>query len=93
MKVAWTEKAVDDLARLHEFLAPANARAAAAAVAIRSLVRAGGRLAELPRVGERLERYEPREVRRLVVASYELRYEVKGAEVIVLRVWHARERR
>jgi plasmid stabilization system protein ParE len=91
VKVAWTEKAVDDLARLHEFLAPANARAAAAA--IRSLVRAGGRLAELPRIGEKLDRYEPREVRRLIVASYELRYEVKGAEVIVLRVWHARERR
>lgn len=91
MKVAWTEKAVDDLARLHEFLAPANARAAAAA--IRSLVRAGGRLAELPRIGEKLDRYEPREVRRLIVASYELRYEVKGAEIIVLRVWHARERR
>lgn len=91
MKVAWTEKAVDDLARLHEFLAPANARAAAAA--IRSLARAGGRLAELPRIGEKLDRYEPREVRRLIVASYELRYEVKGAEIIVLRVWHARERR
>lgn len=91
MKVAWTEGAVEDLARLHEFLAPANARAAAAA--IQALVRAGGRLAELPRIGEKLERYAPREVRRLIVADYELRYEVKGDDVIVLRVWHAREER
>lgn len=91
MKVAWTERAAEDLARLHEFLAPANGRAATAA--IQALVRAGGRLAELPRIGEKLERYEPREVRRLIVAGYELRYEVKGSDLIVLRVWHAREER
>jgi plasmid stabilization system protein ParE len=91
MKVDWSPKAIDDLARLHDFLAPANPPAAAAA--IQALVRAGERLAAMPRTGERLERYAPREVRRLIVAGYELRYEVKGDDVIVLRVWHAREER
>ena len=32
MKLLWTSKALSDLARLHEFLAPANQAAAARAV-------------------------------------------------------------
>jgi plasmid stabilization system protein ParE len=89
--VSWTSKAVDDLARLHEFLAPVNARAAHRAV--QALVAAAGRLAETPRLGERLDRYDPREVRRVLVGRYELRYEVRGAEVVILRLWHTREDR
>ena len=89
--VSWTSKAVDDLARLHEFLAPVNPRAAHRAV--QSLVAAAGRIAESPRLGERLDRYEPREVRRVLVGRYELRYEVRGAEVVILRLWHTREDR
>jgi plasmid stabilization system protein ParE len=91
VKVSWTSKAVDDLARLHESLTAVDARAARRA--IQALVAAGGRLAETPRLGERLDRYEPREVRRVLVGRYELRYEVRGAEVVILRLWHTRENR
>ncbi|MBS2024008.1 MAG: type II toxin-antitoxin system RelE/ParE family toxin [Deltaproteobacteria bacterium] len=93
MKLWWTSKARDDLARLHEFLAPVNPRAAAKAV--RALTRVPRALGKNPRMGELLDAYAPREVRRLLVGQYELRYEVRLQEqdVVVLRVWHTREHR
>ena len=46
-----------------------------------------------PRIGEQLFEFEPREVRRLIVGQYELRYEMQGETIYVLRLWHTRERR
>jgi hypothetical protein len=37
-------------------------------------------------VGEKLEQYEPREVRGIVVGRYEMRYEVQGSSIFILRV-------
>ena len=91
MKVTWTNKAVGDLARLHDFLAIMNRRAAARV--LQSLTAVATRLLDQPRIGEKLERYEPREVRRLLVGSYEIRYEVQAASIFILRVWHTREDR
>lgn len=91
MKIRWTDKAASDLARLHDFLRPVAPEAAARVVA--QLARAPDRLIEFPRLGEKLEAYEPREVRRIVVGDYELRYEIDAGSIIVLRVWHCRERR
>jgi plasmid stabilization system protein ParE len=91
MKVSWTRKAVGDLARLHEFLAPLDE--AAAARVLKSLTNAAGRLVSLPRLGEQLDQYAPREVRRVLVGKYEVRYEVRASSVIILRVWHTREDR
>jgi plasmid stabilization system protein ParE len=91
VRVAWTNKAVSDVARLHEFLAPVNSKAAARLV--RSLVAAAYRLRDQPRIGEKLEQYEPREVRRILVGSYEMRYEVRSPSIFILRVWHTREAR
>ena len=91
MKLQWTGNALGDLARLHDFLAEVNP--AAAAKAIQSLVAAPERLVEFPRLGERIERYAPRDVRRIVVGRYELRYEVTDTVITVLRLWHTRESR
>ena len=90
-KLAWSTRAVGDLARLHEFLAPVNAQAAAQVV--QRLTAAASRLLDQPRIGERLEQYEPREVRRLLVAKYEIRYEVRGQSIFIVRIWHTREDR
>lgn len=91
MKLQWTSKAHDDLSRLYVFLAKRNPGAAARAV--QSLVKAPARLIAQPRIGEKLEEFEPREVRRLFVGRYELRYEMQHRMIYVLRLWHARERR
>ncbi len=37
--------------------------------------------------------FQPREVRRLLVGQYEIRYEVKKSSVYLLRIWHTREKR
>ena len=91
MNIAWTSRAVADLARLHDFLAPVNPRAAARV--LQSLTAVAGRLLDQPRIGEKLEQYEPREVRRALVGKYEMRYEVRASSIFILRVWHTREER
>ena len=91
MELKWTSKAVSDLGRLYDFLAPVNRQAAARTV--QSLTTAATRLLERPRLGERLEEFEPREVRRILVGRYELRYEIQQSTLYVLRLWHTREDR
>jgi plasmid stabilization system protein ParE len=91
MELKWTARALSDLERLHEFLAPASSKAAADTV--RALVAAPERLLEHPRIGERLPGFGTREVRRLLVGRYELRYELGAEAVYILRIWHTREDR
>jgi plasmid stabilization system protein ParE len=91
MKLKWTSKALSDLVRLYEFLAPVNKSAATSVV--QSLSAAPNRLLEQPQIGEQLEEFEPREVRRLIVGYYELRYEITASNIYVLRLWHTREDR
>jgi plasmid stabilization system protein ParE len=89
--IEWSAAAQADLVRLHKFLDDVSPNAAARLV--RSLVAAPQRLADHPRLGERLALYEPREVRRIFVARCEMRYEVRGERILIVRVWHAREDR
>jgi len=91
MQIKWTTRALSDLARLYEFLAPVNK--AAAARTVQSLTAAPGRLLEHPRLGELLEQFAPQEVRRILVGQYEIRYTIQGETIFVLRLWHTRENR
>ncbi len=91
MELKWTEKAISDLARLYEFLAPRNQPAAARTV--QALVRAPTVLRTHPRLGEQLLQFEPREVRRILVGHYELRYELVEETIHILRLWHTHEDR
>ena len=91
MNLKWTSKASSDLARLYEFLVPVNKPAAARTV--QSLTAASSRILEQPRIGERLDEFEPREVRRILVGHYEIRYVIRESAVYVLRLWHTREDR
>jgi plasmid stabilization system protein ParE len=65
----------------------------AAAQAVRLVVARVRRIPAQPRLGERLPGFADREVRRVLVRRYEIRYEVSGANLIVLRIFHAREDR
>ncbi len=91
MTIRWTRVARQDLERLHAFLEPVNPARAVAIV--KALIKGAERLAELPRIGERLSRFPRREVRRVFIGDYELRYELQASTVIVLRLWHTREDR
>ena len=92
MRVRWTAQARSDLVRLFEFLAPADRRAAARVV--QSLRGAPARLLlRNPRLGARLPDFAPREIRRVFVGDYELRYEIQGDVIMIVRLWHGRENR
>ena len=91
MELKWTSKALTDLVRLYEFLATANKQAAARAV--QALTKAPTILLTNPRIGEQLFEFEPREVRRLLIGHYEMRYEIQESTVYMLRLWHTREDR
>ncbi|AKA26681.1 plasmid stabilization protein [Pseudomonas chlororaphis] len=60
---------------------------------MQSLTRAPETLLANPRIGEQLEEFQPRDVRRLLVGPYEMRYEIQGMTLYILRVWHVREDR
>ena len=91
MDLKWTSRALSDLERLYEFLAPVNKTAAARI--LQSLTAAPASLLLNPRIGEKLEEFEPREVRRILVGHYEMRYEIQESSIYVLRLWHTREGR
>jgi plasmid stabilization system protein ParE len=91
MKLEWSVQALADLDRLHAFLAPVNPQAAANVV--QSLTQAPEHLLIQPRMGARLDRYAPREVRRIFVGDYEMRYEILGDTISIVQIWHGREDR
>ena len=91
MELRWTSKALSDLTRLHEFLATVNKSTAARAA--QALTTACASLTANPRIGERLEEFEPREIRRILVGRYEVRYEIKESTIYILRLWHTHEER
>ncbi len=91
MLLQWTTSANRDLVRLHAFLQPVNPRAAAKAV--QQLVMAAEQLLTYPELGVHLTEFSPRNVRRLIVGDYEMRYELTDTKIFILRLWHGREDR
>jgi plasmid stabilization system protein ParE len=87
----WTQSAFADLRRIHEFLEPVDP--AAAARAVREVIARAKRIPSRPRLGERVPGFVDREVRRVLVQKYEVRYELAGADVTILRIFHMREDR
>ena len=91
MIVEWAKEALFDVERLYLFLAAFDIDAATR-VAVR-LESAPDRLLSHPRIGARLDGFNPREVRRIIVGKYEMRYEILGDVIYIIRVWHSREDR
>ncbi len=91
MELKWTSRALSDLARLYDFLALVNKPAAAHTV--QALIAAPAALLMNPRIGERLAEFNPREIRRIIVGHYEVRYELQESMIYLLRLWHTREDR
>ncbi|POD70448.1 plasmid stabilization protein [Pseudomonas syringae group genomosp. 3] len=91
MELMWTSKALSDVARLYDFLAVANQPAAAQT--LQKLTTAPIMLLSNPRIGERLKEFEPRDVRKIQIGRYEMRYEIVDSTIYLLRQWHTREDR
>jgi plasmid stabilization system protein ParE len=91
MAIIWTETAYEDLDRLYAFLAAVNPRAAAEA--IEALIAGPEELLLTPLIGQALPKYLPQHVRRYLVGSYEVRYEIVNQDILILTIWHQREKR
>lgn len=91
MIIRWTPEAVKDLARLHDFIARYNPQAALRVMTV--LRNAARQLRAYPRLGTPMPGFEAREVRRLLVGDYEMRYELAGEAIHILRFFHTREDR
>ena len=91
MELKWTSKSLSDLARLYNFLALTNKPVAART--IQALIAAPVTLLMNPHIGKRLDEFNPREVRRIIVGHYEMRYELQESIIYLLRIWHTREDR
>jgi len=76
---------------MHAFLEPVDPVAAARTA--RALVTRVRRIPAHPRLGVPLGEFLPREVRRVVLGKYEIRYEIAGHSIYVLRIFHTREQR
>jgi plasmid stabilization system protein ParE len=91
MALRWAASAYVDLRRIHAFLEPVNATAAARAVM--QVIHRVEQIPANPRLGERLDRFGEREVRRVLAKDYEVRYEIRDTDIIVLRIFHTQEER
>jgi toxin ParE1/3/4 len=88
MQVRLAARAITDLESIQAYIARDNP-AAARRIAV-AIVAATERLGTNPRVG-RLGAFPG--TFELVVRPYVLVYEIQRAEVIILRIWHGRQRR
>ena len=79
------------MVRLYEFLSPVNKIAAASL--IQRLTKAPIQLLLYPKIGDKIDGFSEREVRRILVGNYEMPYELTKTDVYVLRIWHTRESR
>ena len=91
MRIVWSSAGWADIDRLHAFLAEHDNDAADALFT--RLAIAPESLRDFPRRGAPLSDFDPREVREFRVGNYLLRYELVHGDIVVLRVFHAREDR
>jgi len=89
----WAPDALDDLERLYDFIAIHSADAAQNA--IETILSVATTLSDFPEAGR--PRASVSQFRELPVRfgakGYVVRYRIHGDEVIIIRVWHAREDR
>ncbi len=88
MELKWSSKALSDLARLYDFLVLASKPAAARTV--QSLTQAPVILLTHPRMGNSYFSLNPGGQTDFA-GEYEIRYELNGQTIYVLRLWHTRK--
>jgi len=92
-KIIWLQQARQDIERLHSFLKKKNPLAAKKA--IRAVRKGAKQLQDYPEAGRPMGDRTGR--RELFVAfgigGYVLRYMLDEKTVVIIRVWHAREKR
>lgn len=89
--IKWTTSAERDIAKVYDFLARSNPKAAVQTVKL--LIEGIEKIDAFPQLGIKLDDFKPRVVRRIIIGDYEIRYELTINTIFVLRLWHLREDR
>jgi toxin ParE1/3/4 len=90
VRLVYSQEAVADLARLRAFIA-SNDPTAAARIAADLVARING-LCAFPEMGRSVSQApEPDSIRDFIFSKYVVRYAVRGAAVVILRIWHHHE--
>ena len=92
MRILYTHRAVNDLKRLHDFIAQENSRIASEVS--KQLVQAIKRLIDFPLFGRKVENSSNdsiNSIRELITGKYVIRYIILNEEIHILRVWHSKE--
>jgi plasmid stabilization system protein ParE len=92
MNIKWSNKAVADINQVFETLSLEEDSDKALKV-LKSLVEAPMQHNQQMRMGERSDHFDDRDVRRMLVGEYEMRYELRDKAPFILRVWHTKEAR
>ena len=91
MNIKWTNKAVEDINLVFAELSAQDTDKALKVV--KSLVEAPQQHKQQMRMGERSDHFGTKDVRRMLVGEYEMRYELRDKTPFILRVWHTKEAR
>ena len=95
MKHFFSAEALNDLQRLHDFIAQENL--AAASHVARELLGGIGGLRRFPRMGKKVAiapgQQAPDEMRDWFTGNYIVRYLILDTRLIILRIWHGKEDR
>jgi plasmid stabilization system protein ParE len=93
LKLIWEPGALDDLARLREFLQSKNPKAAANAA--QSIIKTANLLVEYPHLGHPMD--DLPEFNKIFIPfgqnGYDLHYRIDHENIVILRIWHTREKR
>lgn len=90
-KIRWLKRAVDDIDRHFEYGAGHSVKLAETVLLLADEI--NKLLFQIPRIGSPLTQFHPRKVRRWLIHDYEIRYEIRSEEIVVLRVFHTKEDR
>jgi toxin ParE1/3/4 len=88
--VTWTQRALDDLHAIRDFIARDSPRAAEALV--ERLLTATERLATFPESGRVVPEFPELGYREIIVSSYRVFHRLKGNTVWIVAVVHGRRR-
>lgn len=90
MKIQYSPEAIDDLARLKEFIEVRNPYASKR---VASNILAGiEKLKTFPQIGLAVQRApDPQVMRDLFVSNYTIRYLISKETITILRIWHGKE--
>ena len=88
MRLQFSRVALHDLVRLRDFISQHNPEAAKRVS--KRLRGAINGLVDIPKIGRPVEDM-PGEIRELIFGRYVIRYEIRGDDLYVLRVWHGKE--